>query len=151
MNYAPEKLENLTFGKTILNGYNKSQVDSTLLKIIEDYNENIVEINELKDRICTLNEKVKRYKSIEEAMQHCFVLAQQTSDQMKMSAAEKAKAIIDEAETTSQKMISDANLEVNKIKFSYEDTKNKIYSFKVKSEALLQAQLDVLKQLSDEQ
>lgn len=150
MNYTPEKLEGLTLCKTILMGYNKSQVDNVLSKIIEDYNQNIVEINELKDRISVLNETIKRYKSIEEAMQHCFVLAQQTSDEMKMSAAEKAKAIIDEAEATSQKIVSDANLEVNKIKFSYEDTRNMIYSFKVKSAALLQAQLDVLQQLSDE-
>ena len=150
MNYAPEKLETLTFCRTILNGYNKSQVDHALSKIIEDYNQNIDEINELKDHICALNEKVKRYQSIEEAMQNCFVLAQHTSDEMKMSAAEKAKNIIKEAEATSQQMVNDANVEVNKIKFAYEDTKNKIYSFKLKSQALLQAQLDVLKQMSEQ-
>lgn len=150
MNFVPEKLEALTFCKTILNGYNKSQVDHALSKIIEDYNQNIDEINEMKERICTLNEKVNRYQSIEEAMQQCFILAQHTSDEMKMSAAEKAKNIVDEAEAASRKMVNDANLEVNKIKFTYEDTKNKIYSFKAKSQALLQAQLDVLSQISDE-
>lgn len=150
MNYVPEQLKVLTFRKTILNGYNKSQVDNILSKIIEDYNQNIDEINGLKSHICTLGEKVKRYESIEEAMQNCLILAQHASDEMKISAAEKAKKIIGEAEATSEEMVNNANLEINKIKFAYDDTKNKIYSFKLKSEALLQAQLDILKQMSEE-
>jgi cell division initiation protein len=150
MNCTPEKLGEITFCKAVFNGYKKSQVDDELSKIIEDYNENIDKINDLKDRVSSLTEAVERYKSVEEAMQQCLMLAQQTSDDIKTSASEKAKGIIDEAEATSQKLISDATLEVNKIKLTYEDSKSKIYTFKVKSQALLQAQLDVLKQMDDE-
>jgi len=149
MNYAPDKLEGITFCKSILHGYNKRQVNDVLLKIIEDYNQNIAEIEELKDRISVLSETVQHYKTLEEAMQHCFILAQHASDEMKTIASEKAKSIINEAETTSLKMVSDANLEVNKLNFTYEEMKSKVFTFKTKSEALINAQLDVLKQLSD--
>lgn len=142
MNYTPENLENTTIHKSILYGYNKSQVDDMLAKITADY-------KELNDRLSVMDETVRHYKSIEEAMQHCFILAQHTSDEMKLIAAEKAKGIVQEAETTSQKMVSDASQEVNRIKFAYEEMKSKLFTLKTTSEALLNAQLDVLKQLEN--
>jgi DivIVA domain len=150
MNYAPDKLEGITFCKSILNGYNRNQVDAALSKIIEDYNQNIDEINELKSKNAELNEAIKRYKTVEEAMQHCLLLAQNASDEMKTSASEKAQSIMEAAEQTSQKMISDASQKVNKLNFAYEEMKAKVFTFRTRSEALLGAQLDVLKQLSDD-
>ena len=149
MNYAPEKLKGMTFCKSIFNGYNKNQVDEVLSKIIEDYNQSIDEINELKNRVSELDDASKHYKSLEEAMQHCFILAQHASDEMKAIASEKAKNIIVEAEAESQKMVSDANQEVNKLNFAYEEMKSRVFTFKTKTAALLNAELDVLKQLSD--
>ncbi len=140
MNYTPEDLEKATIHKSLLYGYSKSQVDDMLAKIVADY-------NELNERLSVMDETVRHYKSIEEAMQHCFILAQHASDEMKLIASEKAKGIIQDAESTSQKMVSDANQEVNKIKFAYEDMKSKLFTLKTTSEALLTAQLDVLKQL----
>lgn len=148
MNYAPDKLKEMTFCKSIFNGYNKNQVNDAMSKIIEDYNQNIDEINELKNRVSELNDAAQHYKSLEEAMQHCFILAQHASDEMKAIASEKAKNIIIEAETTSQKMLSDANEEVNKLNSAYAEMQSKIFTFKTKTAALLNAELDVLKQLS---
>lgn len=149
MNYTPDKLNEIAFCKSIFNGYNKNQVNGAMSKIIEDYNQNIDEINELKNRVSELNDAAQHYKSLEEAMQHCFILAQHASDEMKAIASEKAKNIIIEAEATSQKMVSDANEEVNKLNFAYEEMQSKIFTFKTKTAALLNAELDVLKQLSD--
>ena len=150
MNYTPDKLEGIAFGGSILHGYSRSQVDAALSKIIEDYNQNLDEINELKNKNAELNEAIKRYKTVEEAMQHCLLLAQNVSDEMKVSASEKAQSIVEAAEKTSQKMISDASQKVNRLNFAYEEMKSKVFTFKTKSEALLGAQLDVLKQLSDD-
>lgn len=149
MNYAPEKLKELTFCRSF-NGYNREQVDKALSKILEDYNESIDEINELKNQVAELKDAVQHYKSLEEAMQHCLVLAQRASDEMKANAAEKAKNIILEAETTSRKMVSDANQEVNKLNFAYEEMQSKIFTYQTKAMALLNAGLDVLKQLSND-
>ncbi|HVJ48133.1 DivIVA domain-containing protein [Desulfitobacterium sp.] len=151
MNYTPDDLESINFNK-ILIGYSKNQVDEMLTKIISDYSDynNITnEINELKSRISVLDEIVQHYKSIEESLQHSVIIAHHTSNTIKESACEKAKTIIEEAETTARKLVNDANQEVNKINFEYEGIKRKLYTFKTKSEALLYSQLEVLEQLSD--
>lgn len=45
-------------------------------------------------------------------MQHCFLVAQKTSDEMKAATSDKAQGILQEAEKTSQRMVSEANQQV---------------------------------------
>lgn len=148
MNYTPVNLENLILKKSF-RGYNKSQVNEVMSKIVDDYQNTISEIEELRSRVSVLDETVNHYKTIEEAMQHCLIIAQKTSDEMKTNASHQAQNIVNEAQLTANKLVNEANCEVNRIKTSYDDMKNKIFTFKSKAEALLGAQLDVLRQLGD--
>lgn len=147
MNYTSADLGSIAFRKTFFDGYSKKQVDSLLAKIIEDYNEMNNSIHELKCQISTLNETVQHYKVLEESLQHSILVAQHTAEQIKANACDKAKNIIEEAEIKAQKIIGDAANEARNIQVKYEQLKNEVYTFKTKSEALLQAQMDVLKQL----
>jgi cell division initiation protein len=151
MNYVSEDLERIIFCTSLFGGYRKKPVDDAIQRILDDYREREKEITELKSKVSVMTETVEHYKTIEESMQHCLIIAQHTSDEMIKSANEKAKDIIFQADATSQKLVNDAYQQANKIKFSYDDIKAKIYSFKVKSEALLKSQLDVLGQLSGDQ
>lgn len=150
VNYIPEDLENIKFCKAFIGGYNKNDVDEAVKKVAVDYREKDEKLIDLENQLAAMEEVVNHYKTIEESMQHCLILAQHTSDEMIKSANEKAKSILSDADATSQKIVGDAYQQANKIKFSYEDMKAKIYSFKVKNEALLKSQLDVLSQLSGE-
>lgn len=149
MNYTPEKLEKLRFSTSLFGGYNKNDVDEVIRKIASDCRERDQELLDLKSKADVLTETVNHYKTIEESMQHCLIIAQHTSDEMVKSANEKAKDILSQADVTSQKLVSDAYQQANKIRFSYDDIKAKIYTFKVKNEALLKSQLDVLKQMDE--
>ncbi|MCX7923239.1 MAG: DivIVA domain-containing protein [Clostridia bacterium] len=146
MNYTPNDLQNITFKKSIM-GYNEDAVNEVLDKIIDDYSAYIHENIELKDRIAVLNEGIQHYKAIEESLQNTLIVAQQTSEDIKKNAYEKAENIIKEAELKAQRIIGDANQEVLKIKFEYEDLKKRLHIFKTKSETLLLSQLEVLKQV----
>lgn len=150
MYYTPDDLGTMAFKKAIVNGYSKSQVDDVLSKVSQDYISFVNENNELKNRIKVLDETVRHYKSIEESLQHSVIIAQNTSDTIKKNACEKAQLIIDDAELKAQRLIGDANQEVNRIKIAYEEIKSKVYTFKSKSEALIQSQMEILKQLFNE-
>jgi len=150
VNYTSNDLSHLAIRKALFDGYSKKQVDSLLAKIIEDYTEMNKTIHELKCEISTLNETVRHYKVLEESLQHSVLVAQHTAEQIKANACEKAKNIVDEAEVKAQKIIEEANNEARKIQTKYEELKNEVYAFKTKSEALLQAQMDVIKQLFPE-
>ncbi len=146
MNYSPNELKNLTFAKSLIRGYNELEVDEALDRIIEDYSSLIHENIELKDKIAVLNEGMEHYKKIEESLQNTLVVAQQTSEDIKKNAYEKAENIIKEAEIKAQRIIDEVNQQVIKIKFEYEETKKKLHIFKTKSETLLLSQLEILKQ-----
>ncbi len=146
MNYTPNDLDNIKFKKN-LRGYNEDQVNEVLDSIIQDYELYIKENVELKDRISVLNEGIQHYKNIEESLQNTLIVAQQTGEEIKKNSYEKAENIVKEAEIKAQKIINDANQEVIKIRFEYEEMRKRLHIFKTKSETLLLSQLELLKQL----
>ena len=149
MNYTPNDLQNITFKKTFM-GYSEDTVNDVLDKIIEDYSAYIRENVELKDKLALLNDGLQHYKTIEESLQNTLLVAQQTGEDIKKNAYEKADNVIRDAEIRAQKIINDANQEVIKIKFEYEDSKKKLHVFKSKCEMLLMSQMDLLKQIFEE-
>lgn len=150
MNYTPNDLQNITFKKHFM-GYSEDMVNDVLDKIIEDYSAYIRENVELKDKLALLNEGLQHYKTIEESLQNTLLVAQQTGEDIKKNAYEKAENVIREAEVRAQKLINDANQEVVKIKFEYEDSKKKLHIFKSKCEMLLMSQMELLKQIFEEE
>ena len=114
MNYTPNDLENITFKKTF-RGYSEDQVNEMIDKVIEDYMAYIRENLELKDKISVLNEGIQHYKSLEESLHNTLLIAQQTSEEIKKNAYEKAENILREAELKAQKIINDVTGEEVKI------------------------------------
>lgn len=149
MNYTPNDLQNITFKKTFM-GYSEDTVNDVLDKIIEDYSAYIRENVELKDKLALLNDGLQHYKTIEESLQSALLVAQQTGEDIKKNAYEKADNVIRDAEIRAQKIINDANQEVVKIKFEFEDSKKKLHIFKSKCEMLLMSQMEQLKQIFEE-
>jgi len=149
MNFSPNDLQNLTFKKSF-RGYSEDAVNDVLDKIIEDYSAYIRENVELKDKLALLNEGLQHYKTIEESLQNTLLAAQQTGEEIKKNAYEKADNIIREAEIKAQRIINDANQEVIKIKFEYEELNKKLHIFKSKCETLLMSQLEMLKQMFED-
>jgi cell division initiation protein len=146
MNYTPNDLQNITFKKTFM-GYSEDTVNDVLDKIIEDYSAYIHENIELKDKLALLNEGLQHYKTIEESLQNTLLVAQQTGEDIKKNAYDKAENVIKEAEIRSLKMLNEANGEVVKIRFEYEELRKRLHIFKSKAETLLMAQLEILKQM----
>ncbi|MCX7746657.1 MAG: DivIVA domain-containing protein [Clostridia bacterium] len=147
MNYTPNDLENLEFKKALIRGYEEDSVNQVLDNIIKDYSEFIRENIELKDKVALLNEGIQHYKNIEDSLQNTLMIAQQTAEEIKKNAYQKADIITKEAELKAQKIINDANQEVIRIKFEYEEMKKRLHIFKSKTESLLLSQLEVLKQV----
>lgn len=151
MNYTPDDLQNVVFKKSVVGGYNEDMVNGVLDKIIEDYTDYIRENIELKDKVAALNEAIQHYKNIEESLQKTLIVAQQTSEDIKKNGYQKSENIIKEAEIKAQKIIGDANQEVIKIKYEYEDMKKKLFVYKSKAEALLVSQQEILRSMVDVQ
>lgn len=150
MNYTPNDLQNLTFKKGLM-GYSEDGVNEVLDRVIEDYSAYIRENIELKDKLALLNEGLQHYKLIEESLQNALLVAQQTGEDIKKNAYEKANNIIKDSELRAQKAINDANQEVLRIKFEYEEIKKKLHIFKSKCETLILSQQEILNQMFEDE
>lgn len=145
MNYTPNELENLCIKRDLVYGYSREQVDKILAKICQDYRLYIKENEELHKEVDGLKQTLYHYKRIEEALQHTLVLAQQTGENIKNTAQDKANAILKDADGSAQKIIRDANRQVTRINAEYESLKGSLQSFKIKSQSMLGTLQDLLK------
>jgi cell division initiation protein len=145
---TPLDIENKRFKKKPF-GYSELEVEEFLTKVVEDYERLYKENIELKDKIAVLNEGIQHYRSIEETLQNTLIVAQSTGEDIKKNAYAKAENIIREAEVKASQMIGDANQEVARISYQYEEAKRNFRTFKAKLEALINAQLDMMREVKD--
>ena len=141
---TPLDIENRKFKKGII-GYLSEEVDEFLDKVIENYEVLYKQNIELKDKIGVLNEGIQHYKTIEDTLKNTLMVAQTTSEDIKKNAYGKAENIIKEAEIKSSRMISEANQEVTRIRFEYEELKKNYNVFKAKIESQLMSQIEIMR------
>lgn len=145
MNYTPNDLENIGFKREFLYGYNREQVNKILSKVCEDYNSLKQDNDELQNEIKIMKETVRHYRTIEESLQHTLIIAQQTSESITSVATNKADDIIREAEINALNIINNANNKVDSIQHEYEVIKKSLDVYKIRSQALLNSTMELLK------
>lgn len=142
---TPLDIENKRFAKQMMNGYSVEEVDEFLDEVIVDYSKYYRESVELKTKIEDLTARIDNYKNIEETLQKTLVMAQTTAEDIKKVAEQKAERIIGDAKGDAEKQIAQINAEILEGKKDFENSKKQFEIYKAKMEALLIAQLELLK------
>ncbi len=127
------------FGK-----YKKDEVDEFIKTISVDYKELYMERIALKDKIVALTEAVARYKSMEDVMQSSIIVAQTTGEEIKRTATEKSKNIIEEAEIRANAIIVEAQQKVSRIDMEMSNMKIQLSSYRKQMEQILKNALDMV-------
>jgi len=83
-------------------------------------------------------------------LQNTLVIAQQTAQEIIKNAYGKSENIIKEADLKAHQKVNEANDEVTKVKFQYDDINRKVHVFKTKSETLVFSLLEGLKQMVED-
>ena len=96
-------------------GYDKKDVDAFFQDVAESYEQIYSENIEMKDKISTLNDRLKYYMTIEKTLNKALVLAEKTADERKKTAEKEARRIEREAQVKYQIVLSDAKNELRKI------------------------------------
>ena len=94
---TPLDIQKQEFGVK-MRGYNADEVDDFLDLVGADYEKLYRENKELKDKMIVLNKSIEEYKNIEMSLRNALLYAQNTAEDMKKNANEKAQNIIAEAE-----------------------------------------------------
>ena len=142
---TPLDIENKKFGKQMMNGYSVEEVDDFLDDLTVDYSKNYKEITELKAKVEELTASLNHYKSIESTLQNTLLMAQETSEEVKSVAKQKAEQIINDAKALSEKRVNELNNEITLKEQALEDIKKQFDIYKAKMESLLISQLELIK------
>ena len=141
-------IENKKFGKQMMNGYSVEEVDDFLDDLTVDYSKNYKEISELKVKVEELTASLAHYKNIESTLQNTLLMAQETSEEVKSVAKQKAEQIVNDAKASSEKRVSELNQEIMQKQKALEDIKKQFDIYKAKMESLLISQLELLKEVN---
>ena len=145
---TPLDIENKTFGKQMVNGYNVEEVKEFMATLLADYEKLYKENIEYKDKITVLNQGIQHYKSIEDTLQNALVVAQGTAETVKKNAKVEAENILKEAELNAIKSVDEINKQTVEKKLQLDDAKKQFDVYKAKMEALLISQLELLKEMN---
>ncbi len=147
---TPLEIENKKFAKQMMNGYSVEEVDEFLDDLTLDYEKSFKENAELKSKVEDLEASLAHYKTIEGTLQSTLVMAQNTAEEVKEVARQQAEQIIKEAEGNAKKSVEDLGQEILMKKKELEDLKKQFDVYKAKMEALLISQLELLKDVNNE-
>ena len=141
---TPIEIQNYEFVTQKIGGYNKKQVDDFVEAVVKDFESYYRENKELKDRITVLNESLKNFKMMEDSLQNTLLFAQNTADDIKRNAQEKADTILEEARVSAAEMLREADRKKQDAEREYEEIKNQYKIFKTKFKSILEAELGLM-------
>jgi cell division initiation protein len=145
---TPLDIENKTFSKQVVSGYNVEEVKEFMATLLSDYEKLYKENIEYKDKIAVLNQGIQHYKSIEDTLQNALIVAQGTAETVKKNAKVEAENIVKEAELTAIKSADEISKQTIEKKMQLDDAKKQFDVYKAKMEALLISQLELLKEIN---
>lgn len=148
---TPLDIENKKFAKQMVNGYNVNEVDDFLDEVTASYEKLYKENAELKANAEELNNDVGQYKNIETTLQSTLVMAQKTADEIQAVAKKQAEQIIKDAETKARQSVDELNLQVTMKQKELEELKRQFDVYKAKMESLLISQLELIKDINNEE
>jgi len=147
---TPLDIENKKFYKQMVNGYNVEEVDEFLDELMIDYEKLYKENIELKKNAEELHNDVGQYKDIESTLQNTLVIAQKTADEVKKTAEKQAEQIIKDAELTAKERTAGIENDIIVKEKELAELKKKFEVYKAKMEALLISQLELLKDMKED-
>lgn len=152
---TPTDIENKVFKKTKFNGYDINDVEDYLERIIVDYEKLFKENLEMKNRMDKLEETVAYYKSLEVGIDQTVGNAQIEADNIKEEALNLADKIKKDAmrdvaeykkaeEDRYQEKMDDMKKQIMSKEVELEELKKQMQIYKVKTIAMLEAQIKIL-------
>lgn len=144
------------FNRT-LRGYDPDEVNRFLDKVINQVEQMVSEMK-LKDREISelkgleienrkLKDQIEQYIRMEETLNKAILMAQRTSEQIKLAAHDESEAIIDDAKKNASRIVNEALLKAEKTEQEANMLRRNINIFKRRVKDIVEQQLEVVKEL----
>ena len=142
-NYTPEEIDN--FLNRIISQV-ESMIEDNKAKtrelIIKD--KKIEELTRLVEGSARMQERLATYEKMESTLNRAILVAQQTSDQIKLTAQKESEIIIEDAKRNASRIVNDSLIKAEKTELEAESLRRNVNVFKKKLRAIIQSQLDMV-------
>ncbi len=138
---TPMDIDQKKFKKAI-RGYHVGEVEDFLLEINESYEQLYLENQAAKEQIALLSDAVAQYKSMEETLKTALAVAKRDGEDVKSAAREEAETMLRESRVQAEE-------EMSRLSYQYEQMKHSVEIFRAKVVSLLHAQLEVIKEYGE--
>lgn len=129
------------------NGYNRSEVNAFIERVIRETEGIINKCQEQKDEIKDLKDKLESYKILEYSINKSIVNAEKTSDNIKRLAREEANVIVSDAKNNASRIVNDALIRSERIEQQADVLERNIKIFKRKLKIIVEQQLAVVEEI----
>lgn len=141
---TPLDIDNKTFKKSKLGGYDINDVEEFLVKVMDDYETLYKENAELKNKSTAMEESVSYYQSIEDGVSKTIENAHEAADSIKLAAQREAEAIMQKAELDSKGRLDELKFEIAKKEAELEEKRKQMQVYNIRVSSMLEAQLKIL-------
>lgn len=130
-----------------MRGYNADEVDDFLDLVGKDYEKLYKDNAELREEVKRLNTSLEQYKNMEATLQQSIVLAQTAAEDIKKSAAEKANVLVNEAQTKSEEMYRQLDMDIQNKKNELSGIVAEVSGYKTRIKGICSAILEMLEKM----
>ena len=130
-----------------LNGYKRSEVNQLLKEIIDQNEKMISKIENQKQQINLLNEKIVHYQNIEESLRMALDKAENVGVYLRKEAQNEADQIIAKARRNADYIVNDALLRSEKLQLKNDQVERNLRVLKRKLRSIIEQQLEVVEEI----
>lgn len=141
------------FNRT-LRGYDPDEVNAFLDKIINqvegmvndmrEKDKKISELQNLEIENKNLKDKLAQYERMESTLNKTIIMAQKTSEQVKMAAHQESETLLEDAKNNANRIVNEALLRAEKTEEEAALLRRNIKIFKKRVRDIIEAQLEVV-------
>ena len=104
----------------------------------------IYELQHLEQENIHLKEKLEQYERMESTLNKAIIMAQKTSEQIKVSAIKESETLIEDAKTNASRIVNEALLRAEKTEMEANMLRRNINVFKRRLKDIIQSQMDAI-------
>ena len=137
-----------------LRGYDPEEVNAFLDQVItqvekmiaegKEKDKKIYELQHLEQENIHLKEKLEQYERMESTLNKAIIMAQKTSEQIKVSAIKESETLIDDAKTNASRIVNEALIRAEKTEMEANMLRRNINVFKRRLKDIIQSQMDAI-------
>ena len=143
---TPVDIQRQEFGVKF-RGYDDEEVDNFLDLVGADYEKLYKENGEMRKEIEHLEEALERYKNMEATLQQSIVLAQTAAEDIKKNAAQQADVIVNEAQTKSEGMYRQLDMDIQSKKNELSGVIAEVSGYKTRIKGICSAIMEMLEKM----